>query len=105
MLCVTFLLALLLAAVLYCDLVDADGGLDLRAMRGWDVVVGDDASPSERYAAEEFRDYLSRATGIRLPLTGSVQGPAGHVLIGPAAAGRDPAAFGPEDLFISVDKG
>ncbi len=105
MLCVTFLLALLLAAVLYADLVDADGGLDLRAMRGWDVVVGDDASPSERYAAEQFRDYLSRATGIRLPLTGSAQGPAGHVLIGPAAAGKDPAAFGPEDLFISVDKG
>ncbi|MCK4376254.1 MAG: DUF4838 domain-containing protein, partial [Candidatus Brocadiae bacterium] len=105
MLYVTFLLALLLAAVLCSDLVDADGGVDLCAMRGWDIVVGGDATPGERYAAEEFRDYLGRATGIWLPLTGSAQAPAGHVLIGPGAAGRDPAAFGPEDLFISVDKG
>jgi hypothetical protein len=105
MLCVTFLLALLLAVVLYSGLVDADGGVDLCAMHGWDIVVADDATPAERYAAEEFRDYLGRATGIRLSLTPSAQTAAGHVLIGPGAASRDPAAFGPEDLLISVDKG
>ena len=87
------------------DLEDAGGGVDLCAMHGWDIVVGDDATPAERYAAEEFRDYVDRATGVRLPVTGDAQGSGGHVLIGPAAAGRDPAAFGPEDLLISVDEG
>ncbi|KPK64984.1 MAG: hypothetical protein AMK73_04325 [Planctomycetes bacterium SM23_32] len=105
MLCVTFLLALLLAAVLCCALAVEHGGIDLCAMRGWDIVVGDDATPAERYAAEEFREYLGRATGTWLPLPGSAQASTGHVLIGPEAAGRDAAAFGPEELFISVAEG
>jgi hypothetical protein len=45
------------------------------------------------------------AAGVQLPLRGSAAGSAGHVLIGPGAAGRDPGKFGPEDFRIEVGKG
>jgi hypothetical protein len=105
MLCAALLVGLLLSIVLVAGMADASESVDLHDMQGWDIVVAHDASPSERYAAEEFRDHFGRATGIRLPLTGSARGAAGHVLVGPGAAGMDPGDFGPEDLCIKVGKG
>jgi len=105
MLWTAVLVGLVPTVVLVANLADGCKGVDLHSMQAWDIVVASDAGPSEVYAGQEFRDYFGRATGIRLPLTGSAQGAAGHVLIGPGAARRNPAEFGPEDLFISVDKG
>jgi hypothetical protein len=76
--------------------------VDLSALDGWDIVVSDDAVPSERYAAEEFRDLFEQAGGVRLPIVGEAGGGTGHVLIGPDAAGLDVADFGPEDLHTVV---
>jgi hypothetical protein len=75
--------------------------VDLSAMQGWDVVVATDASPSERYAAEELRDHFERA-GVRLGLAGGACGKAGRVLVGPGAAGIDTEGFGPEEFVIEV---
>jgi hypothetical protein len=82
----------------------ASAGVDLSAMQGWDIVVAGDASPSERYAAEEFRDHFSRA-GVRLPPPGPAHSSAGHVLIGAGAARMDANEFGPEDFAIEVADG
>jgi hypothetical protein len=105
MLFTALLVGLVLTVMLVADLANAHGGVDLCAMEGWDIVVAGDASPSERYAAEEFRDHFSRAVRIQLPLGGSARGSGGHVLIGPGAADRNPGEFGPEDFCIEAGKG
>ena len=104
MLCTALLVGSVLAVVLVAGFATASGGVDLSAMQGWDIVVADDAGPSERYAAEEFRDHFGRA-GVRLPPPGPARGSAGHVLIGPGAAGAKPQEFGPEDFAIEVAEG
>ena len=43
-------------------------GVDLAAMQGWDIVVADDAIASEIYAAEEFQEFFSQASGVKLPI-------------------------------------
>ena len=80
-------------------------GVDLAAMGGWDIVVGAQAQPAERYAAEEFQRFFAEAAGVRLPIAGAASGAGGHVFIGPDAAGFDVAGFGPEDLRIVVRPG
>jgi hypothetical protein len=105
MLCTALLVGSVLAVVLVAGLAAACGGVDLCAVQGWDIVLAGDASPSERYAAEEFRDHFSRAAGIQLPLAGSARGSATHVLIGPGAARSDPGEFGQEGFSIEVGEG
>lgn len=83
-------------------------GVDLAAMQGWDVVVAADASPSEKYAAEEFRNFFGQASGLTLPMVSSTDRSDRHVFIGagPAMAksnvGFAVDGFGPEDLRIIV---
>jgi len=83
-------------------------GVDLAKLAGWDIVVGQDASPSERYAAEEFRTLFAQATGIELPIVTATDRSDRHVLIGPSEvlAGSpvafDTVAMGPEQLRIIV---
>jgi len=94
---------LVLGAVLIAALWAAEGeGVDLLAVREWDVVVAPDATLAERYAAEEFRDHFRQATDAELPLTDSASASGGHVLIGPGAAGLDPSGLGAEELRIAV---
>jgi hypothetical protein len=83
----------------------APQAVDLSAMEGWRIVVQENATASERYAAEEFAEYLASATGVRLPFEDSGQACAGRVLIGPGAVGSDAAAFGPEEFAIVADSG
>ena len=84
------------------------GGVDLAAMNGWDIVVGEDATPAELYAAEEFQTLFGQATGAKLPISRAAERPGRHVFIGPGAAmkaspvGFDTVGFGPEDLRIVV---
>ncbi|MDA1056158.1 MAG: hypothetical protein O3C40_37745, partial [Planctomycetota bacterium] len=51
--------------------------VDVRDMKDWSIVVSKDALESERYAAEEFRDFFALATGHRL-LIGGERSAAGH---------------------------
>ncbi|GMV96722.1 MAG: hypothetical protein AMXMBFR83_10830 [Phycisphaerae bacterium] len=86
-------------------------GVDLSQLAGWDIVLAEDATPAERYAAEEFQAILKQATGDYLPITASPARPDRHVFIGPGQAMRSsPAGFavdgmGPEDLRIVVRDG
>ncbi len=45
--------------------------LSISAMQDWHIIVSDDATAAERYAAEEFKKWFSQATGLTLPLNTS----------------------------------
>ena len=98
------------AAVLLCFLlsVACAEAVDLNALRGWDIVVAESASPSERYAAEEFQRVFALASGTKMPIHNSPRAATGHVFIGPDAgnaAGLRPFAnsiTGDEDLGIAI---
>lgn len=88
----------LLACTIALGCVFADD-LEL-AVRGQlgnrEIVVAPDASECVRYAADELRDHLAKATGVTLPV---VARPAGklRIFVGPGA--------GPESAALSVDLG
>lgn len=46
----------------------SDGELAVSTMRNWRIVISDDATVSEIYAAEEFRKWFNQATELELPL-------------------------------------
>ena len=80
-------------------LLTATAGDLLLAERGvpaaYAIVIPADASPSQKYAAEELRDYTERMTGVKLPIaTDTAPLPAKAILIGKTRyterlAGRD----------------
>ncbi len=93
------------------DAVAAPGvsqGVNLAALEGWDIVIPEDASPSEAYAAEEFQGLTAQATGVKLEITRTASRPDRHVFIGcgPVMRGSPVGfaieGFGPEDLRIIV---
>ena len=57
----------------FCQLIASSDRIGLAlAERGkaaeYSVVIPDKASHSQRYAAEELRDFTERTTGVRLPI-------------------------------------
>ena len=46
----------------------AAGDLATSAIQDWRIIVSDDATASERYAAEECQKWFNQATGLALPL-------------------------------------
>ncbi len=42
--------------------------LSVSVMRNWRIIISDDATASERYAAEEFQKWFNQATLLALPL-------------------------------------
>ena len=86
-------------------------GVDLADLRGWNIVVAEDAIESERFAAEEFQQIYQRAGGAELPITSEVTRDKHHVFIGAGAAmrasavGFDVESFGQEDFRIVVRDG
>ena len=79
--------------------VDSQDYLDCSQMRGWDIVVADEAIASEKYAAEEFQRWVGRGTGIQLPIRSTAEGLTCHVCIG----SDDRSAMGEEELRISIE--
>ena len=83
-------------------------GIDLSQMQDWDIVVSEDAIPSEQYAAQEFQDHYHRAAGVRLAIVSTVDRLARHVFIGSgramqeSSAGFDATKLPEEDLRIVV---
>ena len=86
-------------------------GVDLAQLGGWDIVVADDAIPSEKYAAEEFQKLFSQASGVKLPIVTAVDRPDRHVFVGSSQAMRSSNVgfsienFGDEDLRIVIRDG
>ena len=56
--------------------------LDVRTMADWSIVVAETAIESEKYAAEEFRDFFAQATGHRLPIRSDSASETKNVFIG-----------------------
>jgi len=65
----------------------------------WTIVVADDASASERYAAEEFQRLVERVTGATLPIASTPPKATENVFIGPGESMRASAVgFVTDDL-------
>ena len=86
-------------------------GVDLARLADWDIVVAEDASPAEQYAAEELKDMLRRCTDHDLPIATKVSRPDSHIFVGagPVMQGSDVGfsvdGFGAEDLRIVIRDG
>ena len=59
---------------------------DVRTMQDWSIVVADSAIESEKYAAEEFRDFFEEATGHRLAIRSDSPSETKNVFIGASDA-------------------
>jgi hypothetical protein len=71
------------------------GNLTVSAMQDWHITVSDDATASERYAAEEFQKWFNQATRLTLPLDTTLND--GQIIIGASST------LGDEDVEITVD--
>lgn len=98
--------------VLLCGpAVAAPGGVDLAKLKGWDIVVAEDATASETYAAEELQRHVALATANTLPIVTSSNRPARHIFVGPgdlmrrSTLGFSVDDFGPEDLRVVIRDG
>lgn len=89
---------------------DKKQSLECSQMQSWDIVVDEAASPSEKYAAQEFQHFFEEATGIALPVRHTVDELADHVYIGQNAVlaeiglGLDTAELGDEGFCVIVQK-
>ena len=63
--------------------------LDVRTMADWSIVVAPSAIESEKYAAEEFRDFFAQSTGHRLPIRTDRASRTKNVFIGASDALRN----------------
>lgn len=98
----SIMLVLLFAALLIPGAVQAATSIPPESISHWTVVVAPDASPSENYAAEEFRTLAKQAFGTELPLSHDLAMKHQAVLIGPGASGTSPENFGEEELRIRI---
>ena len=104
-----------LISVFACGVVpttaESPEAVDLAQLKGWDIVLDDEAIPSEKYAAEEFQEFFSQASGLKLPIVHEPDRPDRHIFIGPSQAMRSSNVgfgvddFGDEDLRIIVRDG
>ena len=72
------------------------GDLAISAIQDWCITVSDDASVSEKYAAEEFQNGFNQATRLTLPLV-NTNVDNGQIAIGALAT------LGDEDIQITVE--
>jgi hypothetical protein len=72
--------------------------LAISTMQDWHTTVANDATPSERYAAEEFQKWFNEATGLALPI-GTARTNGGKVTI------EGSSTLGDEDTQISIESG
>ena len=83
-------------------------GVDLARLGDWDIVVSQDAIPSEAYAAQEIRDHLERASGLELQITTATSRADRHIFIGPGKlmeqsdVGFSTQGMGDEELRIRI---
>ena len=82
----TALLVVLSAARVGVSADKTDGPLPVDAIRTWSIVVSDGASPSRKYAAEEFQRFYREAARTKLAVATSATKQQGNIFIGPSAA-------------------
>ena len=70
--------------------------LAISTMQNWCITVADDATASERYAAEEFQKWFSKTTLLALPLD-TVHANGGKIAI------EASSTLGDEDIHITVE--
>ncbi|MBI5094076.1 MAG: DUF4838 domain-containing protein [Candidatus Hydrogenedentes bacterium] len=76
----------------------------------WDIVIGADATPAERYGAEELQHFLVEATGATLDVRTVVGPQYRHIYVGPSDAmansrlGFRTDSLGPEEFRARVGK-
>ncbi|MHC4445452.1 MAG: DUF4838 domain-containing protein [Planctomycetota bacterium] len=107
---VRFRVGILFALLLipYLSWAELPQGVNLAALQNWDIVIDNDAIPSEAYAAYEFQSHIQQATGVRLPVVKKITYPNQHVFIGTGKLMRESPVgfsinkFGPEDLRIII---
>ena len=78
------------------------GDLAISTIQDWNITVSDNATASERYAAEEFRNWFNQATEFTLPLVtaqNNANADGGQIAIGALAT------LGDEDIQITVESG
>jgi len=101
----------LYALMVCCVSAAVPSGVNLSDLANWDVIIAENASPSEVYAAEEFQSHFAQASSIRLPIVSQPAPAAGgqrHVFIGSSSAmrasdvGFETHEFGQEDFRIVV---
>jgi hypothetical protein len=98
MLAVALSIGFLISSVAVAPGLASEPALSLGEMARWMVVTDEDAIPSERYAAEEFRALFKSATGVDLA-TGPAPGKEGSIFVGSGKAMRAHAlGFGVGDL-------
>lgn len=76
------------------------GDLTVSAIQDWRITVSDDASASEKYAAEEFQNWFNQATELTLPLVTAphnASADGGQITIGALPT------LGDEDIQITVE--
>jgi len=84
--------------------------LEIAQLVDWDIVVSPEATPAERYAAEEFQRLFARSTEIQLPIRYSAPERDRHVYVGPSAALHesglevDTTAMGEEAFQIVIEE-
>ena len=107
----TALLIVLSAARVGFSGDEPEGSLPVAAMRTWSLVVADDASPCQQYAAEEFRRFYLKATQTKLAIKTSATKQKGNIFVGPSAALKTSRlghlmerAYDEEELRIVVTK-
>ena len=89
----------------------AEPMVDLASLDDWDIVLAEDATEAEAYAAEEFQKYYHQASCVKLPIERDAAGPKHHVYIGAgqemqaSPVGFSVGEFGDEDLRIVVRDG
>ena len=76
----------------------AGDDLAISAMQNWHITVANDATPSERYAAEEFQKWFNKATRLTLPFE-TTHANGGKISI------EASSTLGDEDIQITVESG
>ena len=95
-------------AVILAKFACSSEAADLAALDDWNIVVAENAIPSEHYAGEEFQQFFERATGEKLPSVSKISRTDRHIFIGPGADMRDSSVgfktdeMGNEDLRIVI---
>ena len=98
---VTFLVAVgALAGAWAGELVLAERGKPA----AYTIVRSEQASPSEKYAAEELRDFLAKVTGVTLPIATDAQSlPEKAVVVGETKFSELPPSLGTDGFRLAVD--
>lgn len=64
--------------------------LEVASLAKWTIIVAPEATPGEKYAAQEFQGLLEKAAGFRLPIASKAASAQHNIYIGP---GERPASI------------